>query len=44
MGTGHGRGGCGMTYFIYLFIYTVLIVRAIHNSMCSNALAETMSF
>ena len=23
--------------FIYLFIYTVLIERAIHNSMCSNA-------
>ena len=24
--------------FIYLFIYTVLIERAIHNSMCSNSL------
>ena len=28
-------------YFIYLFIYTVLIERAIHNSMCSNALIHT---
>ena len=27
--------------FIYLFIYTVLIKRAIHNSMCSNALIHT---
>ena len=27
--------------FIYLFIYTVLIERAIHNSMCSNALIHT---
>ena len=27
-------------YLFYLFIYTVLIERAIHNSMCSNALNE----